>query len=308
MIFDFLKEQKAYIVFSSEYLIGVSTYGDHHSFDINKYKRIRDLLVAEKLLKKKHVIYPRPCSNADIRLVHTEKFIQQINDPIFVNQALKIEINSLWDNTVLEYFKAVCGGTIKAAVKAVKLNKPVFNLGGGFHHSQPDKAEGFCLLNDIAIAIKKLKSGGLIDKTLIVDLDYHQGNGNGLIFRDDTSVFTFSVHADHWVDIESATNCDVLISTDISDEDYIDIVHTNLEKIVDSFRPEIIFFVAGSDPYIKDDLADMKISREAMLNRNMAVLNISRKLEVPLVILPGGGYGPNSWEIYYDFIKNSLKS
>lgn len=306
-MFSLFGQNKAYVVFSSEYLIGISTYGDHHSFDIYKYKRIRDLLVSEKLLKIKNIFYPRPCSYDDISLVHSEKYVMQIKDPIFVNQALKIEINSLWDNTVLEYYKAVCGGTITAAFKALKYNKPVFNLGGGFHHAQPEKAEGFCLLNDIAIAIKKIKAETTIQRVLIVDLDYHQGNGNGLIFMNDEDVFTFSVHADHWVDIKSKSNLDILIPSHIEDEQYLFLINENLDRIFNSFKPEIIFYIAGSDPYEKDELADMQISRENLLHRNMLVLNKAVELSLPIVILPGGGYGKDSWEIYYDFIRASLK-
>lgn len=306
-MFNIFKRQKAYIVFSSEYLVGVSTYGDHHSFDIFKYKRIRDLLVSQKVLKPKNIFYPEPCTFDDMRLVHTEKYIQLIKDPLYVNQALKIEINSLWENSVLEYYMAVSGGTIEASFRALEFKKPVFNLGGGFHHAQPEKAEGFCLLNDIAMAIMRLKKETSLKKFLIVDLDYHQGNGNGLIFKDDQNVFTFSVHADHWEDIESPRSLDVLVSSDVSNTKYISLVKENFEKVLKKFTPEIIFYVAGSDPYEKDELADMKISRETMLERNMFVLEQAVNRSLPLVILPGGGYGKDSWEIYNDFIFRTLK-
>ena len=303
----FFKHPKAYIVFSSEYLIGVSTYGDHNSFDIFKYKRIRDRLISDKLLKVKHILYPQPCSFSDISLVHTPKFIRQIKDPLYVNHALKIELNSMWDNTVLEYYKAVSGGTVFAAFNALNLRKPVFNLGGGFHHSQPDKAEGFCLINDVAIAIKKIKAKTNIKNVMIIDLDYHQGNGNSIIFKEDESVFTFSVHADCWTKLDAVSNRDVLVSSDISDREYLRKIELNLSEILKTFKPELIFYIAGSDPYSKDLLADMKISKQAMLDRNLYVLKKSNEVKSPIVILPGGGYGPDSWEIYYEFIKTTLK-
>jgi acetoin utilization deacetylase AcuC-like enzyme len=306
-LISFLRKPKAYVVFSSEYLIGVSTYGDHHTFDIFKYKRIRDTLISEKLLKAKNILYPKPCDFSDIANVHTSIYIRKIQDPIYVNQALKIEINSIWDNSVLEYYKAVCGGTIYATYKAIELKKPVFNLGGGFHHAQPDKAEGFCLLNDIAIAIKKIKETTNLRKILIVDLDYHQGNGNTLIFKDDPEVYTFSIHADKWLDAKAVSNRDILIQSDISDEKYRLLVEENLNSIMDHFKPELIFYVAGSDPYIHDDLTDMSISRGMMLKRNLFVLGSAQKFNIPIIVLPGGGYGQKSWEIYYDFISTALK-
>ncbi|MCB0283483.1 MAG: histone deacetylase [Calditrichae bacterium] len=301
------RKPKAYIVFSSEYLVGVSTYGDHNSFDIYKYKRIRDQLITDKLLKLKHILYPQPCSYNDINLVHTNNYIRKIKDPVFVNQALKIEVNSVWDNTVLEYYKAVCGGTVFAAFNAISLGKPVFNLGGGFHHAQPDKAEGFCLLNDIAIAIRKIKLKTEIKNILIVDLDYHQGNGNTKIFKDDASVFTFSIHADCWNKFDAVANLDVLVSSDLSDREYLRQIRLNLKEVLSSFKADLIFYIAGSDPYKGDNLADMKISRKAMLQRNVYILSKAREHKIPIVVLPGGGYGPDSWLIYYEFIKAALK-
>ncbi len=304
---NFFRRTKAYVVFSSEYLIGVSTYGDHHTFDILKYKRIRDKLIVKKLLKVKNILYPKPCDFSDIKKVHSIPYINKIKDPVYVNQALKIEINTLWDNSVLEYFKAVCGGTVHAALKAIELQKPVFNLGGGFHHAQPDKAEGFCLLNDIAIAIKVIKEKTNINNILIIDLDYHQGNGNALIFKEDPSVFTFSIHADMWLKEKAVSNLDILIESSISDNKYLESIEKNLNIVLEQINPGLIFYVAGSDPYIEDELADMQVSRAAMLKRNMFILGQARKIETPIVILPGGGYGHKSWEIYYDFISTSLK-
>jgi len=295
------------VVFSSEYLIGVSTYSDHHAFDIFKYKRIRDGLIAEKLLKAKNILYPKPCDFSDIKKVHTAAYIRKIQDPIYVNQALKIEINSIWDNSVLEYYKAVCGGTIHAANKAIELKKPIFNLGGGFHHAQPDRAEGFCLLNDIAIAAKILKEENNVSKILIVDLDYHQGNGNSLIFKDEPDIFTFSIHADKWLEDNALSNKDILVESDISDEDYMELIKENLNAIIKQFKPDFLFYIAGSDPFQEDELADMQISRNMMLKRNMFVEGKAQELNIPIVILPGGGYGKKSWEIYYDYLRTVLK-
>ena len=259
-------------------------------------------------MNAKKILRPHACTFKDINRVHSEKFIQYIKDPITVNQILKIEINSLWDNTVLQYFMAVTGGTIFAAYKALEFKAPVFNLGGGFHHAQPEKAEGFCLINDVAISIKRIRQKRRIKKILIIDLDYHQGNGNAIVFQDDPDVFTFSVHADHWIDEIGVANKDVLIQSGISNEDYLLLIHTEVEKVLEAFNPELIFYVAGSDTYEKDELTDMQINRETMLQRNMYVLDKSKELNIPIVIVPGGGYGKDSWEVYYDFLKAALST
>ena len=303
----FKKKKKAIVVFSSAYQIGISTYGDHQTFDIYKYKRIKQKLIDEKKLKARDIFRPSPCTDQDILMVHDRDFISKLKDPLTVNRILKIDINSLWDNSVLEYYRAVCGGTIKACFAAYRYKIPVFNLGGGFHHAYPDKAEGFCLINDIAIAIQVLRSHRPVHNILIIDLDYHQGNGTRHIFKDNPAIFTYSLHAALWETGPAMSNLDREISSDIRDDAYLKFVYRDLENIQKVFAPEFVIFIAGSDPYEKDTLADMRLSREALLKRNMFVLDLCRDQEWPVTILPGGGYGPDSWEIYYDFIVSAFE-
>jgi len=306
VIFPFLKKSNAYVVFTLEYLLGLSTYGDYHGFDIYKYKRIRDELIREKKLKRRYLCDPHPCSYEDILLVHTEDYVRRIKDPVYVNQMLKIQMNSMWDSSVLEYFKAVTGGTMFATALALKNRTTAFNLGGGFHHAHRDRGEGFCLINDLAIAIEKFRKKGKYKKALIIDLDYHQGNGNASVYRDDADVFTLSIHAEQWEGIEGLAMKDVLVASDIDDEAYLEVVRENLLWLEDRFSAEIVYYIAGSDPYEKDELADMHISREALLRRNMMVYAFAQKMKLPLVVVPGGGYGKDSWHIYADFISQVL--
>ncbi|RMH66199.1 MAG: histone deacetylase [Calditrichaeota bacterium] len=301
----FWRRPGAHVVFSSEYLLGLSTYGSYHGFDIYKYKRMRDALLKEKILRRKYICAPHPCRNEDIELVHDKEYIRKIQDPVFVQQMLKIQMNSMWDNSVLEYFKAVTGGTLFATALALKKGGAVFNLGGGFHHAHADRGEGFCLINDVAIAIEKFRRKGRIRQVLVIDLDYHQGNGTAGIFRDDTDVFTFSIHAEQWEDIRAVSHRDILIDSDIGDAEYLQLTQNALDNLQD-FPADILFYIAGSDPYEKDELADMRISRGAMLQRNRMVYQYARDRKTPLVVVPGGGYGKESWHIYHDFLKAAL--
>ncbi len=303
----FFRKPRAYLVFSSDYLLGLSTYGSYHGFDIYKYKRMRDALLKEKVVHRNWVCAPRPCRNEDITLVHSAEYLRKIQDPLYVNQMLKIQMNSMWDSSVLEYFKAATGGTLYATALALNKNNAVFNLGGGFHHAHSDHGEGFCLINDVAIAIEKFRRKKRIQKVLVVDLDYHQGNGTAGIFRENPEVFTFSVHAEQWEEINGTANLDVLVDSKISDRDYLALIRRHLDELAENTEADIIFYVAGSDPYAEDALADMHISRQAMLQRNLMVLDFAAGLNIPLVILPGGGYGESSWYIYYDFLKAAFK-
>ena len=302
----YFKKRNPFLVYNSEYLVSFSTDGEYKNFDIYKYKRIRDRLIHNRIIKPQQIIHPKPCTLQDLKLIHTDKYLRQIQDPIFVNKIMKIQINSIWENMILEYFKAVCGGTVLAAQYALEKKQVVFNLGGGFHHAHPEKAEGFCLINDVAIAISRLEQKYRKLRFLIIDLDYHQGNGNALIFNGKENVFTFSVHADHWEDIDSSTNLDIPVPSSISESDYISVIKEHTVNVIQYFKPDIIFYIAGSDPYEMDSLGDMKISRDVMLERNMFVLTVARDKKLPVVIVPGGGYGKDSWHIYYDFIEHSV--
>ncbi len=297
----------AKVVFSAEYIYGLASIGKYEAFDIMRFKKIRDQLVADKLIKRKNILRPEPCTTDDLRLVHTEKYIKQIQDPQYAARLLRLTSSSIFDNSVLEFYKAVTGGTLMAAAYALKWNIPVFNLGGGYHHAHADKAEGFCLVNDTAVAIEKFRALGRGKKFMIIDLDYHQGNGNLLYFKDDKEVYTFSMHADTWVEIEREYNKDILLPTGCDDQTYLKILEEKLNVSCWEFKPDMVFFIAGSDTYEKDTLGDMKISREGMLKRNLFVYHKVRAKGIPLVIEAGGGYGPDSWEVYYDFIAHSLR-
>lgn len=306
MVFSRFRRERAKVVFSNDYIYGLTSVGKYQSFDVLRFKKIRDRLVKEKLLRRQNILKPKPCDNADLHLVHTDKYIRQIQDPQFASQLLQLADVDLFYNSILEFYKAVTGGTLLATSYALKWNIPVFNLGGGYHHAHPDRGEGFCLVNDIAIAIEKFRALRRSHKFMIIDLDYHQGNGNLLYFKEDEYVFTFSIHADTWVEIDRNHNRDILIDSNTTDEQYMQLLDNELDEACMQFKPDMVFYIAGSDVYEKDTLADMKLSRAGILRRNLYVYNRVRNKNLPLVILAGGGYGPDSWEVYYDFIAHVL--
>ncbi len=303
---NIFKREYAKVVYSIDYIYGLPSVGAHQTFDIMRFKKIRDKLVEDKLLNRRHILRPDPCSYDDIRLVHTETYLKKIRNAQYASKILKIDVVNLFYNSILEYYRAVTGGTLLATAYALKWNVPVFNLGGGYHHAHPDKAEGFCLLNDVAIAIEKFRKLRRGQKFMIIDLDYHQGNGNLLYFKDDEQVYTFSMHADTWVEIDRPNNRDILLPSGCSDEEYLTTMERELNESCMEFKPDVVFYIAGSDVYEKDTLGDMRLSREGILKRNLFVYRKVRKRGLPLVVLAGGGYGQDSWEVYYDFIAYGL--
>jgi acetoin utilization deacetylase AcuC-like enzyme len=294
------KNNAVKVVYSHDYFFGLD---GPPLFDIMRFKKIRDKLIDVKLLHRKDVLIPEMVAYDDLQLVHAPDYLNAIRDPLQVAQILRLDHLDPFDTHVLEYFRIVTGGTLLATEYALKYGAAVFNLGGGFHHAHRDKGGGFCLVNDIAVAREKYCRNL---RCLIIDLDYHQGDGNLAIFNTDHQVFTFSMHAGLWIDSPKKENLDILLPDKCSGQKYIALLQEHLPALFTAFNPEFVFYVAGSDPYIYDALGDLSLSRDDMLIRNMFVLNSIKERQLPAVILAGGGYGERSWEVYYDFIYHSL--
>jgi acetoin utilization deacetylase AcuC-like enzyme len=159
----------------------------------------------------------------------------------------------------------------------------------------------------VAIAIEKLRRKSKLQKVLVIDMDYHQGNGTTLYYLNDPDVFTFSIHAENWVTVESETNIDVELPSHTKDAAYLSKLKENLPKIFERFTPELVIYLAGGDPFILDSLGDFDITEEGMLERDMYVFTEVRQRKIPLAIVAAGGYGPESWKVYYNFIKSVIK-
>jgi acetoin utilization deacetylase AcuC-like enzyme len=303
----FFRSEYIKVLFSSDYVFSVPCIGCDNLLDLMKYKKIKDLLIKNKILKPKNLLRPELCSYDELRLVHTDAYLKKLTDNQSLSEILKLDLGFMLFDSVMEYYRAVTGGTLLATAYALKWNIPCFNLGGGFHHAHPDKGEGFCLINDIAIAIEKFRKLKRAKKFMIIDLDFHQGNGNLLFYKDDPDVYTFSMHGDEWIEIKRPYNKDILLPENCGDEEYLSILKKELEETCIGFKPDIVYYIAGSDPYEKDTIGDMKITREGMLERNLYVYRQIVNKRTPLVVLAGGGYGPDSWEIYYDFLSYCLR-
>jgi acetoin utilization deacetylase AcuC-like enzyme len=289
-------------------MTAIHSRDSRQSFDVMKFKKIRDQLIKDRVIRRKDVLKAPRLSEEDLLLVHTREYLNRLKNPMYVGEILNLDYVNPWDEYIFEYFRYVAGGTVLATEYTLEHGNPVFNLGGGYHHAHPDRAEGFCLINDVAIAIRKMQLRGKLGRVLIVDLDYHQGNGNLLFFRDDESVFTFSIHAENWVDCtRKINNVDIELPSHVKDEEYLRVLREHLPGVFETFRPEFVMYLAGSDPYVLDSIGDFDISEEGMLERDKFVFSLTRSRKLPMVILGAGGYGPESWKVYYNFIKWAMK-
>ncbi len=305
---SWLRKKNMWVVFSHDYYHGLSGVSQIDTIDAMRFKRIRDELVEQKIIKRKKILVPGMVNYHDMGLIHTQSYLKNIQDPAHVSQLFHLYMDTPWDSAILEFFRIVTGGTLLATEYAIKNQGVVFNLGGGFHHARPDQAAGFCLINDVAIAISKYRKKKLIQKPMIIDLDYHQGDGNLLIFKDDPNVMTYSMHANPWLTITKENNLDIIVPEKSDGQHYLEILQSSLPPAFNNFNPDLVFYIAGSDPYEADTIGDMTLTREQMLDRNLFVYNLVQAKNVPMVVLAGGGYGPQSWNIYYDFIKEIFLS
>ncbi|MFN2377842.1 MAG: histone deacetylase [Candidatus Binatia bacterium] len=296
------------LFYRDEYVYDVLESGVRHTHDILRSRRVRDALVSSGLATAGDFHAAPPLSDAQLALVHTPDYLDAIRDPATLARFLLLDPMHPWDDRLLQPFLFAAGGTVAAARSALADGGIAVNLGGGFHHAQADKAEGFCAIADVAIAIRQLRGDGLLERVLIVDLDYHHGNGNALIFAGDESVFTYSIHQVPWCFIEKTNNDDVMLPPHATDAEYLEALTSSLPAVLERFRPDLAFYLAGSDPFVEDTLGDALVSEEGMLQRDRFVTRELRGRGIPMAVVMAGGYGPSSWKIYRNYFSWLLRT
>ncbi len=293
--------RKVRFFYRDEYVYDVLESGMRHTFDVLRSRRVRDALIGAGLAEAADFLAAPALSDAQLALVHTPEYVAAIKDPALLARYLLLDPGHPWDHRLLQPFLFASGGTVAAARMARAESGVAVNLGGGFHHAQADKAEGFCAIADVAIAIRQLRGEGAIERALIVDLDYHHGNGNALIFAADESVFTYSLHSVPWCFIEKENNQDVMLPERASDEQYLHALRSTLPAVLDRFEPDLAFYLAGSDPFVDDTLGDACVSEDGMLERDRFVTRLLRDRGIPVAVTMAGGYGQSSWRIYRNY-------
>jgi acetoin utilization deacetylase AcuC-like enzyme len=291
------------LFYRSEYVCDAVERGMRQTFDILRPQRIRDQLVACGAARAEEFVAPPALEDTDLLLVHTPEYVQLLHQPSTLARLLFLDPEHGWDEQLLMPFLYAAGGTLAAALAASGDGGIGLNLAGGYHHAQADKAEGFCAVADVAIAIRRLQRERRAARVLIVDLDYHHGNGNAEIFARDESVFTFSMHANNWCWLSKRHNLDIELPSGTGDVVYLETLRCRLPAVVADFRPEIVFYVAGSDPFIEDRLGDFQISETGMLERDRFVTDVVRGACLPLVVVTAGGYGPSTWRIHFNYFR-----
>ena len=268
-------------VYSPRYCAEIGT----HIFQTIKYQK---LALALTLGKKWSLVEPEPALWKNLRLVHTKDYIRKVRAGMFTADELaKLELP--WSPGVVESFRLMSGGTLLAARHAKEFGLGV-NLGGGFHHAFANHGEGFCLFNDIAVAIRVLQEEQVFTRAAVVDCDVHHGNGTAMIFNGDKSVFTLSIHQQHNYPMfkpRSSLDIGLLDGTDSSD--YLTDLRQAMVAVV-AFQPEIVFYLAGAGPYKDDQLGGLNLTMDGLRERDRTVFAKCRESNIPVVTTLAGGY------------------
>ena len=263
--------------------------GDGHIFPIRKFELVRDRLLAEGTLHPDEIFAPTPATLEQVRLVHTDDYVSRLCAGTLTAKELR-RLGLPWSESLVQRSFYATGGTI-AAARAALLDGYGSNLAGGTHHSFADRGEGFCVLNDVAVAIRVLRSEGLIQRAAIVDCDVHQGNGTATIFAHDTDTFTFSVHgANNYPLFKAQSSLDVELPDGTTDREYLACLNDHLPAVF-ATEPEIIFYLAGADPYEGDKLGRLALTLAGLRQRDECVLRDCYEREVAVVTVMSGGYG-----------------
>ena len=260
--------------------------GDDHKFPINKFGELANYLIKNKIVKKFHK--PYPCSDETLKRAHSEKYIKDIKNKTLDESGVK-KIGFPLVDSVVQRSLVATGGTVLAAKLAIS-NRLACNTAGGSHHATFDSGAGYCVFNDVAVAAQYLLDRGLAKKILIVDLDVHQGNGNSDIFKNNKSVFTFSMHSkSNYPAKKSISDLDVELEDNIEDLEYINSLKGCLDQL-NKEKFDFVFYIAGVDVHFNDRLGKLKISDEGIKTRDEIVIENFFSKNIPLCGVLGGGY------------------
>jgi acetoin utilization deacetylase AcuC-like enzyme len=301
------------LVYSDDYYLPIGA----HVFPAEKYRLVHDRLLETGVAQPSDFVTPQPASDQDVLLVHTPAYVEKLKTGT-LSEREELELEVPYSPELVLAFWLSAGGSILAADYALT-NGVAFNIGGGFHHAFPDHGEGFCMIHDVAVAIRRMQRDGRITRAMTVDCDVHQGNGTAAIFAGgrvptgglpSTSastlnpagsakvrnahagdVFTISLHQENnypmW---KPPSSIDVDLPDGIGDHDYLAWLDNALSSGLRQFDPELICFIAGADPYREDQLGGLALTIEGLKRRDELVFRVARARNIPVMVTYAGGY------------------
>jgi len=304
------------LIYSDDYFLPIGA----HVFPAEKYRRVHDRLVATHVAEPSDFVAPEVASDQDILLVHTPQYVHKLKTgTLSLSEEMQMEIP--YSPELVRAFWLAAGGSILAAQCALR-DGVGFNVGGGFHHAFPDHGEGFCMINDVAVAIRRMHRDDKIRATMTVDCDVHHGNGTAAIFAGmrtpsdplpsaspstlspvpagkmrhahSGDVFTISLHQHNNYPVwKPHSSIDVDLPDGIGDDDYLAWLDNALSSGLRQFEPDLICYIAGADPYREDQLGGLALTLEGLKRRDELVFRVARARNIPVMVTYAGGYARN---------------
>ena len=290
-------------------------YSDHfvlplpegHRFPMKKYSALRQKVDDGRITGRDELRVPRAVTDEEILRAHEASYLKRLVSGTLGSKEIR-RIGFPWSKRMVERSRRASGGTLDACRAALSEGLAA-NLAGGTHHAFAGRGEGFCVLNDSAIAARALRAEGLVEKVIILDTDVHQGNGTASILRDDTYTFTFSMHgAKNYPFRKEESDLDVSLRDGADDGEFLATLEDSLERIMDLADWDLAIFLAGADPFVGDELGRLSVTREGLAERDRVVLTGCRKRNIPVAITMAGGYAQeveDIVEIHYQTIKRA---
>ncbi len=275
--------------FKLVYHAGYDLHLGAHVFPSKKFRLIRERLLADGFASADDFVQPEPATDDDLRLVHTADWVKRLRTgTLSLEELTHLEIP--YSEPMREAFWLAAGGTTLAARLALR-DRIGFNVGGGFHHAYPGHGEGFCAIHDVAVAIRRLQKDKLIEKAMVVDCDVHHGNGTAAIFANDPTVFTLSIHQfNNYPELKPPSNLDIHLEDGVRDEEYLVRLAEGYLPAIEKFRPDLLMYVAGADPFHQDQLGGLMLTLDGLRLRDELVLRTAVERKIPAVVTLAGGY------------------
>ena len=303
------------LIYSDAYYLPIG----QHVFPAEKYRRIRDRLLTTGVAESEDLLEPQPATDQDVLLVHKPEYVHKLKTGT-LSPREEMEMEVPYSRDLVDAFWLAAGGSILAARQCLT-DRTAINIGGGFHHAFPDHGEGFCMIHDVAVAIRRLQRDDRIRTAMTVDCDVHQGNGTAAIFAGTRTaseplpsvsasslnqarqspgkmrgahagdVFTISLHQhNNYPMWKPPSSIDVDLPDGIGDDDYLAWLDNALSSALRQFEPDLLCYIAGADPYCEDQLGGLSLTIDGLKKRDQLVFRVARARDIPVMVTFAGGY------------------
>lgn len=280
-----------------------------HRFPMSKYTLLRERIANDLVQHGASLEVAPSATDPQILLVHTREYLDRVKYGS-LSQLEQRRIGFPWSLKMVERSRRSTGASI-AAARAALQDGIAFNLAGGTHHAFADRGQGFCVFNDVCVAARVLRKEGLANRAMVIDCDVHQGNGTASIANDDPQLFAFSMQCESNFPFRKTNgDLDINLKAETGDEEYLASMSSGIEEALSRFQPDLVFYLAGADPYIGDRLGQLSLSKDGLIRRDRRLFEICHQNGLPVAVSMAGGYANDVndiVDIHYATVETALR-